>query len=451
MDLIRALQSVWASVWSFVATCWRRVIYGTKSTDTELGTDRFPRPPKTTKEAADAFVQSLLPAAVKGLASRYNNGKACELLGRLYGSFNVCFFVKFEECGTEWVIRIPIEPRLHRPWHKLRSEVATLKYIRSHTTIPIPTVRAFGKDAVLTSDKSTTQMFLISDRLPGLPLKEDRLAEADDVTRRTFLRQLFEYLAQLRSLEFHRIGSLMPTTTRDPVIGETQSFSTNDLGIQIPSFTSARGYMLSQYNILHQCAARPVADYSEADCRYELFALDSLREPCNRFISESQDQGPFILHHPDLHLSNILVDDSLNIQGIVDWEFANTVPLQLFTPPLWAVQQEPGLEWLSLYFFTELYMAAEDDTRLQGLFSEWYPEGLKLKEAFYFARMLRHPADMTEVFSKHFAQTSGDLQKDLSNFFAQNHEAALEAERRASENARWTQFLLDNGMHVCDK
>lgn len=128
MDLIRALLSLWASVWSFVVTCWRRVIYGTKNTDIELATDRFPPPPKATKEAADAFVQSLLPSAVKALASRYNNGKDCELIGRLHGSFNVCFFVKFRECGTEWIIRIPIEPRLHRPWHKLQSEVATLEY-----------------------------------------------------------------------------------------------------------------------------------------------------------------------------------------------------------------------------------------------------------------------------------------------------------------------------------
>lgn len=119
MEPIRALLSVWTSVWFFVLGCWRKVIYGTKKTDPESRIDRFLPPPKATKEAAEAFVQSLLPAAIKALASKYNDGKDCELLGRLYGSFNVCFFVKFKECGLEWVIRIPIEPRLHRPWHKL--------------------------------------------------------------------------------------------------------------------------------------------------------------------------------------------------------------------------------------------------------------------------------------------------------------------------------------------
>lgn len=208
--------------------------------------------------------------------------------------------------------------------------------------------------------------------------------------------------------------------------------------------------MLSQHDILQQHAAQPVADYAEADSQYEFFALDALREPFDQFISESLDKGPFILHHPDLHLGNILVDDDLNIQGIVDWEFAHAVPLQLFTPPLWAARQEPGLDWLSLHFFTELCSAAEEDSRFERRVGEWYPEP-KTNRAFYFARMMRHPAAVTEVFAKYFGRGFAKLEEEMADFFAQNPDAAVEAEQRASRNARWTQHLKDSGMYECDE
>jgi hypothetical protein len=43
------------------------------------------------------------------------------------GSFNVCFFVEFYTVATAWVVRIPIEPVVHRAWEKLQSEVYTMQ------------------------------------------------------------------------------------------------------------------------------------------------------------------------------------------------------------------------------------------------------------------------------------------------------------------------------------
>ncbi len=130
MHLLRALLSVWTSARSFVLAIWRRLKYRTKIVDVECSGDEFPPAPKALRDAANAFIQALQPEAIEALASHHNDGKPCKLLYRLFGSFNVCYFVEFDD-GIRWTIRIPIMPRLFQPWEKVQSEVATLKYMPS--------------------------------------------------------------------------------------------------------------------------------------------------------------------------------------------------------------------------------------------------------------------------------------------------------------------------------
>ncbi|OAQ98384.1 hypothetical protein LLEC1_07196 [Akanthomyces lecanii] len=416
----------------------------------ESGSDRFPPAPKATREAADAFMQSLLPSAIEALASKHNNGKACTIFSRLYGSFNVCFFVRFED-GLQWTVRNPIIPRLHEPWQKLESEVVTLKvsYLRARTSIPVPIVCAFGNDAMLTNDGSR-QMFLISEFINGVPLMSERLADADDASRKTFFLQLFDYLAQLRCLEFSTIGSLTPSTSSSssPAVGKTMSFSTNHLQLQLPSFTSTKDYLLSQSKMLRLHIDVPIADYSETDSRYELFALNTFQTLFENFASDALVDEPFVLNHADLHLCNILVDSDLKIVGIIDWEFANIVPLRLFMPPLWAIYQDPGLENLSSFFFKELKDAATGDGRLGQLLQHWYGK-MNFFEPFTIARLIRHPTDMTDIFATYFTQKQmgDDIDAAEVDFFINNPEVAAEAQQAALRNARWTQHLKDTGMY----
>lgn len=77
-------------------------------------------------KASDHFVESLLPSKIEALASRYNGNKSCHITGQARGSYNTCFFVRFDN-AEEWVVRIPIEPALYNPWDALLSEVATIK------------------------------------------------------------------------------------------------------------------------------------------------------------------------------------------------------------------------------------------------------------------------------------------------------------------------------------
>ncbi|OAR03119.1 hypothetical protein LLEC1_06176 [Akanthomyces lecanii] len=450
MDLLRALLSVWTSARSFVLAIWRRLNYRAKIVDVEWCADKFPLTlaPKALKEAANAFIQALQPEAIEALASHHNDGKPCKIFYRLHGSFNVCYFVEFED-GIRWTVRVPITPRLFQPWEKLQSEVATLNYIRSQTSIPVPMVYAFGSDAFLTADKTQSQMFLISEFINGVPLMPDRLLNADGVTRTAFYRQLFDYLAQLRGLELEKLGSLIPAVAPTPSVGNVLSFATNNLQLRLPSFTSAKDYILSQYRVLQHQVYSPVEDYSESDSRYELFALHTFKQSFDELARHSDTciDEPFVLNHPDLHLCNILVDSDMSIIGIIDWEFAHTVPLRLFTPPLWAIYQQPGLEQLSNWFSTELAAAASGDDRFAQLFREWYGRA-ELNEAFYLARVIRHPTELTEAFERLVArkELGSNVEKAESEFFQSHPEVALEATRLAAQNARWTRYLHESGM-----
>lgn len=75
-----------------------------------------------------AFIDSIDPIAVCGLASRHNNSKPCRIFqDAASGSYNVCFFVEFVDENTKWVVRIPLEPSIHNVWDKIQSEVATMR------------------------------------------------------------------------------------------------------------------------------------------------------------------------------------------------------------------------------------------------------------------------------------------------------------------------------------
>lgn len=87
------------------------------------------------------------PGAVCILASSLRNGMPCTCDPRQVpagGSYNWAVFLVFED-GQEWVFRSPKKSRTIAPalaGSLISSEVATLKLLKMHTTIPVPTVHA---------------------------------------------------------------------------------------------------------------------------------------------------------------------------------------------------------------------------------------------------------------------------------------------------------------------
>ncbi|KAF5017837.1 hypothetical protein F66182_10208 [Fusarium sp. NRRL 66182] len=408
-----------------------------------------------------AFIESLDLDAICSLASQYNDGKPCHVLKKDSGSFNVCFFVEFDQGGPKWVVRVPIEPALDNPWDKLLSEVATIQYLERNTPIPVPHVRAYGCNAKLTSNGQESHMFLIADLIPGEPLDKRLLVEAEEEHRKSFYSQLIDILAELRKLEFPRIGSLMPDPhgSSQPGLGPVISMSAATLRqLPQPAFASAKEYMEYQFSLVSEFFSPPVCDHTIDDVKQEIFALHTMERIFLKFIDPQLDKGPFVLNHLDLRSPNIIVDKQLQIQGIIDWEFACSVPRQVFTPPSWITGHDSieTSKQMHVEFRHVLDEKSKSSALCDQLRREWYGQldpgcsgSDQTDMAFCVAHVLRRPTDMTDIFCDFLAQTLSDKPLDdmISEFFTQHEELAKVAQRQTEYCERYTQYLERNGLY----
>ncbi|POR38781.1 Uncharacterized protein TPAR_01018 [Tolypocladium paradoxum] len=420
--------------------------------------------PEQDDEVIKAFIESLDSDAVCALASRYNDGRPCRVVKRTNGSFNVCFFIEFDDDGLKWIIRVPIKPSLHKPWQKLRSEVATVQYLERNTRIPVPHINAYGRDAKLTKTGIGTQMFLISDLIPGEPLNKKDLLKAPEEHRRNFYSQLIDVLAELRQLEFSSIGSLIPNPdgSPQPVLGPVMSMTANTFRQSLPVFSSANDYMKRQFGIVEAQYRPPVEDLSLGDFEHEFFALHELESYFYKLIDTDLDKGPFVLHHLDLRSPNTIIDENLRIQGIIDWEFSGTVPLQLFTPPSWITAHDRARTKKEIHaeFRQVLDEKSKTDSRCNQLRREWYGQsdsdepGIGQPDlAFCIAHIQRRPEDAHLIFYDFFAPKLYDrpIEDVKAVFFGENEAFAVEVQRRVEQSQKYTQYLKDHGLYVVNE
>ncbi|PNY23876.1 Uncharacterized protein TCAP_06180 [Tolypocladium capitatum] len=261
------------------------------------------------------FITSLDADAICNLAASYNHGKPCKVLRNTSGSFNVCFFIKFDDDDDDGkvVVRIPIEPVVARPWEKVVSEVATIQYLQQKTSIPVPRIRGHGRGAKLMKDSSATQVYVVADLVEGDMLDKKLLIEGQEEHRKGFYSELIDILAELRKLEFPSIGSLLPNPDGGPHPIPS-----------LPNLKSAKAYMKGQWRFVSDFFSPPVRDEDLDDSRAEIMALHHMEPIFDQFIDPPLDGGPFVLHHMDLRSPNIIVDKFLRIEDVIDWEFALT-------------------------------------------------------------------------------------------------------------------------------
>lgn len=80
---------------------------------------------------------------------------------------------------------------------------------------------------------------------------------------------------------------------------------------------------------------QPNSIHDEDDGYQQLAALTMMRAILPQFISRDYRHGPFVFTLTDLHQSNIFVDDKWNITGLIDLEWACSLPIELQSPPYW--------------------------------------------------------------------------------------------------------------------
>ncbi|RDL33120.1 uncharacterized protein BP5553_08559 [Venustampulla echinocandica] len=303
-------------------------------------------------DATDAFIASIDCSKICDLASTFHpQGKPCRVFCEpKKGSYNICFFIVFlsdeGDTNEKWVIRIPLTPRLAFPEEKMRSEIATMKYITSKTSIPIPQLHGYGFSQTHPSGLT----FMLISYIPGDRLSDHNLPTLNPPLLSHLHTQLADIFIQLRHCEFPHIGSLTldPIDDRTPIFVHNRALSIdiNDHELEGLSPTSIIGpskiyrtaidYIYAQTQLLfNQFDKQQNSVYSEADARYHLYGLHQFRSILMGWLRREYNEGPFILMHGDFRTANILVDQNLNITGVLDWEWSRTVPVQMFLPPTW--------------------------------------------------------------------------------------------------------------------
>lgn len=246
------------------------------------------------------------------------------LVRRIFGSYNIVHII---EVGTpKLVIRVPASgwgagmPKAAAD--ALKSQVATMRLIRKKTKVPVPEVYSFDP----TDNNEIKAPFICMEFVPGETVTNVWFDDSQDETflnqlRLKILTSLADTMAQLSSLSFDRIGSIMEAEDGTNFLGPLFNWQHEDG---------------SQYGSVRVQAARTyVSTIEYLACHFEFEAeKSSWDRASNKMLEVLVQSSPnlnshsrFVLCPPDFDSQNILVDpDSGNIVGLIDWDLCHTMP-----------------------------------------------------------------------------------------------------------------------------
>ncbi|EEP80947.1 predicted protein [Uncinocarpus reesii 1704] len=263
------------------------------------------------------FIDSIDPSLVCKLASSLHpEKKPCQIFSDTKrGSYNICFPVEFTDHESaqrpeQWMIRIPLLPRLAFPEEK------NAKYIAEKTTIPIP--RIFGY--TITRDNLLGLPFLALEYITGKTLHGTDVPRLSKELRSHLFGQLSEIYIQLYRQQFSQIGAL--------TLDSNDENSTVDYAYTVLKLV---------FNDFYRGKDSVSGEKDAWNYLYGIFASQGI---VMEWVDQAYNHGPFILMHGDLRPPNIFVDENLNIVSVIDWEWSHTVPSQMFLPPSWITGQE---------------------------------------------------------------------------------------------------------------
>ncbi|KAJ3545518.1 hypothetical protein NM208_g2473 [Fusarium decemcellulare] len=238
-----------------------------------------------------------------------------------YGMNNLVLKVTFSDC-IDWIVRIHYVPvsATRRREHTLEmlSEIATLKTLRSRTSIPVPQV--YGFDPSPGNPFGFPYMFM--GYLKGRVLPSTIARQVPVVYHKKIAGQLADVLFKLENLTFDQLGRIWCGENCDEpprIIPQEQNVETIATA---PEKTS-----LEWFYELRQDQNRQALDGHADDPGWRTSCW-ILKSAISHIIIEDRLHGPFPLCHFDLHYGNLLFDDEYNLTGVLDWSQAATAPLE---------------------------------------------------------------------------------------------------------------------------
>ncbi|TRM67011.1 kinase-like domain-containing protein [Schizophyllum amplum] len=271
-----------------------------------------------------------------------HTAQQCQLEPWWQGSHHMVYVATLLPSSERYIVRI--DAPCFRPYgsgltppSKMRSEIATLKYVREHSSVPVPDVTYHHLD----DDGEVGGEWMMMEYIPGVPLMEQWPSMTRE-QRQEICVKIARIWGQLMSMRFPSVGSLYEAPLSGPVdnsviVGPTTFYPSAKANRTAPPDPSRCGPFTSLKEWLLAIARRDMAfgdpqPLSE-EHRARVAAVVADIEAAPPALFSSAPGSAIVLEHIDLLPHNVLVrpDAPTDVLAIIDWEGARTVPL-------WAVQ-----------------------------------------------------------------------------------------------------------------
>ncbi|SMQ47571.1 unnamed protein product [Zymoseptoria tritici ST99CH_3D7] len=265
---------------------------------------------------------------------------ACE---KREGGFNRVFIVELDN-GEKVVAKVPMR-FAGPPALTTMSEVATLRYVKSKTSVPVPRVLAWSSKA---ESNHVGIEYIIMEHMSGVALT-DVWPHMTELQHIEFIESLGAMVKELCALDFAALGSLYLNTPDKPApthpIDEEYCIGPH-CGRQFWGFTDDKttsAAIPQGFQGPWQGMSRLFADLNEISkltveqrgssqkvVKDHLQLLDTNMKTLEAVENTTtvQDSCSSLLFHPDLHARNIFVDpnEPKTILGLIDWQSAAIEP-----------------------------------------------------------------------------------------------------------------------------
>ncbi|OJD23727.1 hypothetical protein ACJ73_04913 [Blastomyces percursus] len=295
------------------------------------------------------FVKFDIDSLCRQAVSLFSTATECVCIVKMEGNFNKAFLLTMDD-GSEVIAKIPC-PNAGTPSLTTASEVATLTFLRSRTSIRVPKVLAWSSDPA--NPVGTEYIFM--EKIRGIALAE-RWETMNTLDRYKIIDQVIEMEKELESMKFPAYGCLFlresapqryqhyplprdldpaelfcvgPFCDRPiwnpgfakrhrPVSNVVSRASSLEFALSIPQ--RELDIIMDSKPEVQDCLSRFDESQSLNEYADLLQKTKAVLPHISRHPSVEESADP-VLWHTDLHLGNIFVsaDDPTTIDGIIDW------------------------------------------------------------------------------------------------------------------------------------
>ncbi|CAL1708633.1 unnamed protein product [Somion occarium] len=318
------------------------------------------------------LIASLNLDALCARASSLKGGVRCEIPPLVYdehtgytmmGDLNYHFPLIFDD-GDTWICRVR-RVNVNTPPKAIenvvvQSEVATLQFLHS-IGVPVPQVHDFG---LHTPTNPLSTAYILMDRVDGKPL---RWFEVDEEDKKHILEQFADIFIKLSDHPFNAIGGLQQSGDAGTyAVGPFTAYTSFLADLHPHGAISLLG-PYDTYEMYLRAVLERTLEYIHSGKGYVENRVDNyllhkyLYERIPDIVKATNTDDGFCLKHLDDKGNHILVDERNNIVGVIDWEWAQTVPKAIaFAAPIFIAGTRK-------YFLDEDMELSSDETALADI------------------------------------------------------------------------------------